>query len=498
MVMKRIKVAIIGAGISGASIARVLSRYDNLEVHLIEKNSDVGWGVTKANTALIHGGYDDDPKKFPLRAKLCIQGNRIWHQWVKELEIPHIWNGALIVALTEDDFDELETLLERGIKNGVPEMRIVDKEEALSLEPSLNPKALGGLWIPIVGQIDPIPAVVAMVENAVSNGVKLHLETEVKGIKVENGEVKGIETNNGFIDADIVINAAGLYADEISKMVGIDYFEIHPRKGEYWIFDEDVPGPRRVLFPTPTPISKGVVVTTEINGHLMIGPNAQDLPKEEKENLATTIEGLNEVWEKAKKIWPNLPPKSKVIRTFAGLRPEPTGGDFIIKAEEEVYGFINVAGIRSPGLTSAPAIAYEVKEIIERDLGITLTEKSHWNPYRRDITHFFMTPREEANRLVATNNSYGKIVCKCNKVSEGDILEAIERMKFIGVKTPSIDSVKVRTKATSGTCQGTFCKVRIVQILAREYKVEPWKVTLKGKGSEIGVGDVKVLLRRAS
>ncbi|WP_457752632.1 FAD-dependent oxidoreductase [Thermococcus sp.] len=489
------KVAIIGAGIVGASIARVLSKYENLEVHLIEKEADVGWGVSKANTALIHGGYDDDPDKYPMRAKLCIKGNRLWHQWVKELEIPHIWNGALIIALKDEDFDELERLLERGKRNGVPEMRIIDGEELFHLEPNVNPNALGALYVPIVGQIGPIPAVIAIVENAVANGVKVHLETEVRGIKVENGEVKGVETNNGFIEADIVINAAGLYADEISKMTGIDYFEIHPRKGEYWIFDEGIPGPNHVLFPTPTPISKGVVVTTEISGHLMIGPNAQDLPKDYKEDTSTTREGLEEVWQKAQEIWPNLPPRWKVIRTFAGLRPEPTGGDFIIKAEEEVQGFINVAGIRSPGLTSAPAIGYEVRDIIERDLGIKLKEKEKWNPYRKEITHFFMLQPNQINELVKRNPAYGRIVCRCNKVSEGDVLEAIERMKLIGVKTPSVDSVKFRTKATTGTCQGSFCKVVIINLLAGEYGIPPWKVTLKGKGSEIGIGDVKVLLR---
>jgi len=488
--MKR--VAIIGAGISGASIARVLSRYGNLEVHLIEKAPDVGWGVSKANTALIHGGYDDDPKRFPTRARLCVRGNRLWHRWVKELEIPHVWNGALIVALKDEDFDELEKLLERGRRNNVPEMRLVDRDELFHLEPNLTREAIGALWVPIVGQIGPIPAVIAITENAVANGVRLHLETEVTGIKVEKDEVRGVETKNGFIEADIVINAAGLYADEIARMAGIDYFEIRPRKGEYWIFD--VPGPKRVLFPTPTPISKGIVVTTEVSGHLMIGPNAQDLPPEEKENLATTKEGLEQVWEGAKKLWPQLPPRSRVIRTFAGLRPEPTGGDFIIKAEE-IYGFINVAGIRSPGLTSAPAIAYEVAEIIENSLGIELREKEKWNPYRKEISHFFTMTPEDVNGAIKKNPAYGKIVCRCNFVSEGDILEAIERMKFIGVKTPSVDSVKFRTKATTGTCQGSFCRPKIVQLLAKEYGVEPWKVTLKGRGSEIGIGDVKALLR---
>ena len=489
------KVVIIGAGISGASIARVLSRYENLEVHLIEKALDVGWGVSKANTALIHGGYDDDPEKYPMRAKLCIRGNRLWHQWVKELQIAHVWNGALIVATKEEEFDELEGLLERGHRNGVPEMRMVDKNELFHLEPGLTREAIGALWVPIVGQIAPIPAVIALVENAVANGVKTHLEAEVRGVKVENGKVRGVETNGDFIEADVVINAAGLYADKIARMAGIDYFEIHPRKGEYFLFDDTVPGPKRVLFPTPTPISKGIVVTTEVSGHLMIGPNAQDLPPKEREDLATTRKGLEEVWEGAKKLWPNLPPRNRVIRTFAGLRPEPTGGDFIIKAEEEVQGFINVAGIRSPGLTSAPAIAYEITEIIRRDLGINLVEKSKWNPYRREITHFSMLRPEQVNGMVKKNPAYGKIVCRCNSVSEGDILEALERMKKIGVKTPSVDSVKFRTKATTGTCQGSFCRPRIVQLLAREYGVEPWQVTLKGRESEIGIGDVKTLLR---
>ena len=485
------KVAIIGAGISGASIARVLSKYENLEVHLIEKAPDVGWGVSKANTALIHGGYDDDPEKYPTRARLCIRGNRLWHQWVKELQIAHVWNGALIVATKDEDFDELERLLERGRRNGVPEMRIVEGEELFRMEPNLTKEALGALWVPIVGQIAPIPAVIALVENAVANGVKTHLETEVRGIKVEDGEVKGVETNNGFIEADVVINAAGLHADEIARMAGIDYFEIHPRKGEYYLFDDTVKGPNHVLFPTPTPISKGIVVTTEVSGHLMIGPNAQDLPPKEKDNFATTEEGLEQVWKGARKLWPQLPPRSRVIRTFAGLRPEPTGSDFIIRAEEEVFGFINVAGIRSPGLTSAPAIAYEVAGIIERDLGIKLVEKERWNPYRKEITHFFMLPPERVNEIVKKNPAYGKIVCRCNNVSEGDILEAIERMKFIGVKTPSLDSIKFRTKAMTGTCQGAFCRPKVVKLLAEGFGVEPWRVTFKGPGSEVGVGSTR-------
>ncbi len=485
------RIAIIGAGISGMSIARVLSRYA-LDIHVIEREPDVGWGVSKANTALIHGGYDDDPEKYPVRARLCIRGNRMWHQWVKELQIPHVWNGALIIAKRDEDFEELEILLERGRKNGVPEMRIIGKDETRAMEPHVADEAIGALWVPIVGQIGPIPAVIAIAENAVDNGVKMHLNSEVREIE-HTGKEWVIKTSREEIRADYVINASGLFADSISSMAGFDDFTITPRRGEYWLFDDFIsPKPNHVLFPTPTKISKGVVVTTEISGHLMIGPNAQNLGIDEKENTSNTREGLQEVWKKASEIWPELPPKSKVIRTFAGLRPEPPGGDFIIRHEDS--GFINVAGIRSPGLTSAPAIAEEVREILQ-SLGVEMKEKHDWNPVRREITHFFMAPPDKINEMVKENPAYGKIVCRCNNVSEGDILEAIERMKKIGVSVPSVDSVKFRTKASTGTCQGSFCRPRIVQILAREYGVPMWKVTLKGPGSEIGIGDIKTLVR---
>ncbi len=488
----RLRVVIIGAGIVGASIARVLSRYENLDIHLIERESDVGWGVSKANTALIHGGYDDDPVRFPLRAKLCVRGNRIWKEWVKELAIPHVWNGALVIAFNEEELKELHVLLERGRRNGVRGMRIIDRKELLTMEPGVDREAVAALSIPAVGQLAPVYAVIALVENAVTNGVKLHLETELQGIGIRGGEIKYVETSRGIMEADIVINAAGLYADGVARMVGIGNFEIHPRKGEYLLFDEDIPGPGKVLFPAPTPLSKGVVVTTEIGGHLMIGPNARDLSPEEKNNFATTQEGLEEVWHKAARLWPHLPPRSRVIRTFAGLRPEPTGGDFIIRAEE-VWGFIEAAGTRSPGLTSAPAIAYEVERILKEKLELPLKKKRRWTPYGRRSIFTDVSIHKNTDELVRRDARYGKIVCRCNMVSEGEILEAIARMKYIGVKTPSIDSVKFRTRATAGICQGAFCRPKIVWLLAREYHTALWKVTLNGPGSEIGIGPIKIL-----
>ncbi|ASA78094.1 NAD(P)/FAD-dependent oxidoreductase [Thermococcus sp. 5-4] len=490
------RIAIIGAGVVGASIARVLSQYEGLEVHLIERNVDAGMGVSKANTGIIHPGHEDDPGKHPLRAKLCVEGNRLWYQWTRELRIPAKWPGELMVALEEEDMKVAEYYLELAQKNGVPGVRLVDREELLRLEPNVNPNAAGALWAPTAGVMSSPMAAVALTENAVDNGVRFHPETEVRGIKVENGEVKGVETNQGFIEADIVINAAGLYADRISAMAGIDYFTIRPRKGEYYIFDDDAgPKVRRIVHQTPTPTTKGVYVITEMNDGVMIGPTAEDLPEDAKDDTSTTKEGLEFVWEMAKKLVKGLPPKSKVIRTFAGLRPEPPDGRWIIEAYDDPWGFINVAGIRSPGLTAAPAIAhYVVGELIQGKLDVKLTKKSHWNPYRNAFW-FKALPREKQAELIKRNSAYGRVICMCRTITEGDIVDIIHRMKRMGVKTITLDGVKLRSGVMSGTCQGSYCRVRIANIIARETGVPLWKVSIKGEGTEYGIGDIKVLLR---
>jgi len=490
------KIVVIGAGVVGASIARVLSQYEGIEVHLLEKAPDAGMGVSKANTAIIHPGHEDDPDKYPLRAKLCVKGNRLWYRWTKELGIPAKWPGELMVAVEEEDMKVAEHYLELAQKNGVPGVRLVDHDELLKLEPNVNPNAAGALWAPTAGLMASPMAAPAIVENAVDNGVRFHPETEVVGIKIEKGEVRGVETNNGFFDADIVINAAGLYADKISAMAGIDHFTIHPRKGEYYVFDDDAqPKVTRIVHQTPTPITKGVYVITEMNNGLMIGPTAQDLPEEAKEDTSTTEEGLEFVWEWAQKLIKELPPKSMVIRTFAGLRPEPPDGRWIIDAYDDPWGFVNVAGIRSPGLTSAPAIAhYVVEELLIGKLDLKLTKKSHWNPYR-NVFWFNTLSLAQQDELIKKNPAYGKVVCMCRVITEGDIVDVINRMKRMGIKTITLDGVKMRTGAMAGTCQGSFCRVRIANIIARESGIPLWKVNIKGEGTEYGIGDIKVLLR---
>ena len=492
----RIKVIIIGAGIIGSSISRVLSMYENLEVHLVEKEADVGWGVSKATTAIIHPGHEEDFEKHPLRAKLCAEGNRLWRRWTRELDIPVRWPGELMIALDDRELKNAERYLEYAEKNGVPEVRLINRDEMLKLEPNANPDAAGALWAPTAGVINPVKAVIALVENSIDNGVKLHTESRVLDVKVEDYQVKGVLTSRGFLEADIVNNAAGLYSDLVSRMAGIDEFAIYPRRGEYCIFDEKAyPKVTRILHPVPTEITKGVYVVTTPENNLLVGPTAEDLPKDAREDNSTSKEGLSFVLEQAERITRTLPPKSKVIRTFAGLRPEPPMGRWIIKFYEDPWGFINVAGIRSPGLASAPAIAQYIVKLIRNGLDVKLVKKRRWLPYRRSIVSFKDLNRREQNRLIKRDPSYGNVVCMCRMVTEAEILEAIRRMRKIGVKTITLDGVKFRTFALTGLCQGSYCRLRIARIIVRELGVPLWRVTLRGEGTDYGIGDVKALLK---
>ena len=486
---------IIGAGVIGASIARVLSKYENLEIHLVEMEPDAGWGASRANTAIIHGGYDDDPQKYPMRARLCVRGAKLWRRWVRELDIPANFSGILVLAFTEEEIEELHKLRERGLKNGVPGLRILQDRDVLqTLEPNLNDNVRAALWAPVGGVINSIEAVIALVENAVDNGVMTHFNTRVLSVKTSCSEVVGVETSRGFIEADVVINAAGLYADEISKSAGADEFTIRPRIGEYYIFDEDA-GPKvtRVLFPVPTPVTKGVAVIKTTEGNLMIGPTARDLSPSEKEEWGTSEKGLEVVWKEARRLVKALPPLNKAIKTFAGLRPEPPHGDFILKSYEEPYGFINAAGMRSPGLTSAPAVAYEVVRIMKEELGIELEEKHQWNPFRRGIKRFSKATNRERAELIQEDPDYGVIVCKHRLVTKAEVIEAMKRIRSIGAEI-TVRGIKYRTWAGMGRCQGAFCILQLIRLIAEFEGIALWSVKLTKRGSEVGIGDIYTLV----
>jgi len=489
------RIVIVGAGIVGCAIARALSRYE-LDIHIVEKEADVGWGVTKANTSIIHPGHEEDASIHPLRAKFCVEGNRIWRKWAEEMDIPATWPGELMVALDYGDVETLKHYMEMGKKNGVEDIEIVEQEEIKKLEPNVSEEAVAALWVRTAGLIEPWEACIALAENAVDNGAKVHLNAEVRSIDVSDGKIKGLETSRGYMRADVVINAAGLFADEISGMVGIDDFKIRPRKGQYYLFSEDAePKVKRIVHMTPTEKTKGVYAITTVEANLMLGPTAEDLDFEEKDERSTTREGLDYVWNNARKFLASLPPRNRVSKMFAGLRPEPPGGKYLVEAYEEPWGFVNVAGIRSPGLTAAPAIAEYVAKLLEEKLDLPIAEKEGWNPFRKGMQRFSRLPDSEKQRLINQNPQYGNVVCMCKEVTEGEVVEAIDRARKLGVEEVTMDSIKFRTLAMFGECQGSFCRSRIASILSREMGIPLWEISLKGEGTEYGIGDVKVLQR---
>lgn len=489
------RVIIIGAGIVGLSIARVLSRFENLKITVIDKNPDVGWGVSKANTSIIHPCHEEDPDKHPLRTKLCLEGHNIWYKWVRELDIPNRWPGEIIVATNEDEYHVLKHYLELARRNNVPGVRIVDGEELFKLEPSINRSSIAGLYAPSAGSIDPVQACIALAENNVDNGVRFVLGEKVVDIVVKDKHVKEVVTSNNVYEADIVINAAGLFADEIARMVGINDYIIYPRRGQYILFDKTAsPKPDKIIHTTPTPKTKGVYVLKTIEETLLIGPTAEDLSIEEKEANIVTKEGISFILENAKKIIEKLPPMNLVIRTFTGIRPEPPNGSYILRFHEEPWGFVEAAGIRSPGLTAAPAIAYYIKNLISQHIDLKLKKK--WIHIRKGIIKIKNLSRIERNNLIKQNPKYGRIICQCMGVSEAEILEAINRMRKIGVKEITLDGIKFRTHSMYGRCQGTFCRPLISLIVSRETGLEPWKVSFKGGNSTYGIGFVKELFMK--
>ncbi|MCS7111060.1 MAG: NAD(P)/FAD-dependent oxidoreductase [Ignisphaera sp.] len=492
--MKKYRVVIVGAGIIGVSIARVLSMYENFDVSIAEMEPDVGWGISKANTSIIHPCHEEDPERYPLRARLCREGNSIWMEWVKELDILARWPGELMVFHSSEEEREARKYISFAIKNNVPGVQVIYRDELQSYEPTINPDAEGALYAPTAGMISPFEAVIAIAENAIENGVKLIVDTRVSNVKITNHSVVGVDTNRGSIDADIIINAAGLYADHVSHMAGVARsFYIKPRRGEYIVFDEGVDiKPKKILHTTPTPTTKGVYAITTVHGNLMIGPTAEDLPVDARESRTTTENGLSYLLKEGGRILNRVPPPSKIIRRFAGLRPEPPQGEWLIEVYTDPFGFVNVAGIRSPGLTAAPAIANYVLKLMIKKYDITLVKKASWVRHRKSINRIRELSLERLDELIRKNPSYGKIICHCRTVSEAEILEAIDRIIKIGVK-PTVDGVKFRTTAGFGKCQGSFCRWRIALLISRKLDIPLHSVVIKR--SPYGLGDVKLLLR---
>lgn len=469
--MKLYDVVIIGAGVVGTSIARELSRY-KLDIALLEKEEELAFGVSKSNSGIIHPGTQNPPGS--LKGKLCAQGNFLIRKISKELGVDFKEVGELIVAFNEAEIKELLRLKKEAEILGVYGLKIVDRAWLKENEPNLNNAAVCGLYAPTAGIISPYRFVYDLAENAIRNGVEIHTETKVINIIRVDGYFE-IVTSKELFKTKYLINAAGLFADEISKMLGIDDFKIKPRKGEEFILDKKKENlTNHLIFPLPSKISKGVLIIKTADGNPMIGPTAEDI--EDKEDLSTSDSGFSKVLLSARRLIPSINDKD-IIAYFAGLRPV-AGDDFIIRHEGKAHGFINVAGIQSPGLTASPAIALLVADILKNN-GMALKKKLIFHAHRKKTAHIFASSFSKTKKLIKKDASYGDIVCRCEMVSSKEIMDAIKR----GAKT--MDGVKFRTRAQSGRCHGSFCATRIMKILAEETRMPLTGITKRGRGSEI-------------
>lgn len=466
-------VAVVGAGVIGSLIARELSRY-NLKIALVEKHNDMAMATSKANSAIVHAGFDAKPGS--LKAKFNVEGTALMPALCKTLSVPFKPVGSLVVAFSDEELETLGSLLERGIENGVPGLEIYDKAKLKEVEPFISDEALGALWAPSAGIVCPYELTIAAAENAVVNGAEFIRNFEVKKIDF-NGNDFTLSNGKDEIGAKYIINAAGVYCDEIAALIGDNSIHTAPRKGEYMLCDKSVGNlAKHTIFQCPSKMGKGILVTPTVDGNLLLGPSALDI--EDKEDVATTAEALADILEIAKKSVPCLTTR-EVITSFAGLRAHCDRNDFIIEPSEKNEQFINVAGIESPGLSSAPAIALYVKEMIIGKLGAE--EKSDFKAEREEPVRFRHMTNEERKALIEKNPAYGRIVCRCETITEGEILDAIHAPA--GAR--DVDGVKRRTRAGMGRCQGGFCGSKVVELLARELGVEINEITKFGGDSKI-------------
>lgn len=478
-------IAIIGAGVVGSAIARELSKYQ-ADICVIEREEDVCNGTSKANSAIIHAGFDAKPGS--LKAKLNVRGNEMMDQLSRDLDIPFKRNGSLVVCTKDQDRNGLNELLEKGKANGVPDLKILERDELLQIEPNLSDDVTCALYAPTGGIVCPFHMTMAFAENACINGVSFFLNTTVTDItKADDGysiEALHTDTNTPEIyQAKIVINAAGVYADELNNMVSSHKLHITARKGEYCLLDKDADSHvSHTIFQLPSKMGKGVLVTPTVHGNLLVGPTAVDV--ENKEALNTTQNGLDSLGSTASLSVKNVPMR-QVITSFAGLRAHEDGGDFVIGEVPDARGFINAAGIESPGLSSAPAIGEMVADIA-REL-LSLTEKEHFISTRKGILRPETLSLEERNQLIKEHPEYGSIICRCEMITEGEIMDAIHRP--LGAR--SLDGIKRRTRAGMGRCQSGFCSPRTMEILEREVPMTMFAITKNGVGSNIVIGSNK-------
>lgn len=474
-------VVIIGAGAVGCAIARELSRYQ-LDVIVVDKNEDIGGDASKSNSAIIHTGYDSSPGT--LESQLVAAANPMYDKLAEELDVPFKRIGAILPAITQEQFEKLPEIKHKAFLNRVYDVEYKTGEELLRMEPNLNPEVKGGLYIPRESIIDPFILVQALAENANENGVNFLLNTKVTDIRTENGAVKEVVTTGGTITADYVINAAALYCDEIAAMVGKADYKVAARRGQFYILDKNTDcRVNQIVLPIPTRVTKGKLMCPTIHGNMLVGPTAEEL--DNKTDKSVTADGLGSILEDVKRLIPGVNIRDSITQ-YSGLRPNRNPEGLHVDVYDDLKGYINLSGVRSTGLTLSVAMGVYVADLM-RETGAVMEPKKNFIERRKGVLRFHELDREEQDEAVKKNPLYGKIVCRCETVTEGEILDCIRRP--LGAR--SMDAVKRRVRAGMGRCQGGFCGPRVIEILARELGITVEEVNKNNEGSYMVAGKTR-------
>ncbi len=464
--MYQTDILIIGAGAVGVAIARELSKF-KINTLVVDKNDDVGGDASKSCSSCISTEFTVEP--FTLESKICQSSRPMFDQLCRDLEIPLNVCGSITPAVTEEQSKKIPQILKKAFDNGVYDVEYRTREELLEIEPNLNPDNYGGIYSPRDSQVNQFILVSAQAENAAENGVEFLLDCKVEDIEVSNGTVSRVKTSKGDIKTKYVINAAGLYCDTIANMVGECDFEVHPRKGQFFLLHKDTPVKvSHIILPIPAPHTRGKLIIPTVEGNILVGPTAEDL--QDKQDKKTTREGLEQVEREARMLVPNLHMEDTITQ-FVGLRParEPEGYNILVS--DKVKGYVGISGIRSSGLTGSLGIAKYTIQMM-REAGLTLERKNGFRATRKGIVSFASASDEEKDQLIAKDPLYGHIICRCEQITESEILQAIHRP--VGART--VDAVKRRVRAGMGRCQGGFCGPQVIEILSRELGLRPEEI----------------------
>lgn len=479
--MNKAKAVVIGAGAVGCAIARELSKYC-IDVVVIDKNDDVGGCASKSNSAIIHTGYDAAPGT--LESQLVVAANPMYDELVESLDIPFKRVGAILPAITDEQFEQLPQIKEKAFKNHVYDIEFKSGKELLEMEPNLNPNVKGGLYIPRESLIDPFIFVQALAENAHANGAEFMLNAKVIDIKTENGKVKSVVTTKGEVEADYIINSAGLYCDEIAEMVGKADYKVVARKGQFYILDKNTSCQvQRIVLPIPTKVTKGKLMCPTIHGNMLVGPTAED--QDSKVDKSTSTEGLDSIAADVRNLVPNVNLRDTITQ-YSGLRPNRNPEGLHFDMYDDLKGYINLSGVRSTGLTLSVSMGkYVVQQMLMSGAGLVL--KDNFIATRKGIIKFSEQTREVQDKLIKENPLYGNIICRCETITEAEILDAIHRP--LGART--VDAVKRRVRAGMGRCQAGFCGPKVIEILARELGVSTDEINKNIDGSYMVSGTTR-------